>query len=230
MSGFYLPHGYFLTSAHFSICGRAEMVMKIEGSDRGRVSTAVKPSGMCSSSPLSNQGSDCFAESFSFPPNKALLVHLVHRDVTLDYALFRLDKNQKFPQSCVTLDRLLCTDDLDYQTDLANRRAFTMGYNQKHNKAKFPGAVKKTLAVLTPQKRKQLKETPPPVNFNFSDMFSVGHKSLTVGRLYNESPEGGSTSWSHLISGWHGISGAMVACMDKPPGGEPKICIVGICK
>ena len=64
----------------------------------------------------------------------------------------------------------------------------------------------------------------------FENIFLPDRKTLSVGRLNSNPPKKDTVKWKHRITGWHGISGAMVACLDKSSTAGTKVQVLGICR
>ena len=65
---------------------------------------------------------------------------------------------------------------------------------------------------------------------SFQTIFCPGTKSLSIGRLADSKRESEDGTWLHKISGWFGISGAMIAIIDKRMSGGLEVAILGLCK
>ncbi len=158
------------------------------------------------------------------------LAHLVFRDKDRDFAIFCLDKDQQPHTSHLDLDQNFPhTDQLDFLTELSSRRAFAIGYNSGEMADEFPRARKRVINNLTPEKKARAENTPTtPVYFHH--VFLPDRKSLSVGRLDSDPPIKGETKWKHRITGWYGISGAMIACLDKSSTLDAKVQVLGLCK
>jgi hypothetical protein len=159
--------------------------------------------------------------------------HLIFRDKHRDFAIFCLDEDQQPHSSYLDLERHFPgMDQLDFETQLQNRRAFAIGYNTKLNAEDFPYAHHQVIANLTPAKQTLAKETPYTwyTAPDFDDVFLPDRKVLAVGRLHSEPPHKYETMWKHRITGWYGISGAMIACLDKSSSEDAKVQVLGLCK
>lgn len=157
--------------------------------------------------------------------------HLVFRDQDRDFALFCLDQDQQSHPSYLDLDRdFPPIDRLDFLTELASRRAFTIGYNSIDRVDDFPHARARVINNLTPEKKSRAENTPTTPAVYFHQIFLPDRKSLSVGRLNSDPPSKGETKWKHRITGWYGISGAMIACLDKPSNSDAKVQVLGLCK
>ena len=87
-----------------------------------------------------------------------MFVHLVHIDTFQDFALFRLDDKEIKPKDFITLEQLACTSSMNYSIELANRRVFTIGYNQRNGMHLFPTYFEQYLEVVSPSRRDDLKD------------------------------------------------------------------------
>jgi hypothetical protein len=185
-----------------------EKEMKKSGSNKAYISTdkEVKFKGHCKSA------------------------YLVLRDTDRDFAVFRLNKNEE-PQPKY-LDLYQClpgVDRLDFQARLANQRAFSIGYNSNHRADTFPQAHEEVIKNISPDNRNRA-ETAPDSAWEFYEVFHPDRKTLSIGRLDSSQPGRESTFWKHRITGWHGISGSMIACLENSSTGGPSIQVLGMCK
>lgn len=156
--------------------------------------------------------------------------HLVFRDKDRDIAIFCLDQDQQPHTSHLDLDRNFPPiDKLYFPTELAGRRAFVIGYNSYDKAGEFPRARKEVINNLTPEKAARAKNIRNAPMY-FEQVFLPDRKTLSVGRLVSDPPSEGETKWKHRISGWYGISGAMIACLDKSSTSDAKVQVLGLCK
>ncbi|ERF75273.1 hypothetical protein EPUS_00065 [Endocarpon pusillum Z07020] len=204
LSGFFITDRFFLTCAHFEVTAIVEELIKKSGSKRTQIRTDTKLLGNGTSA------------------------HLVFRDEVRDFAIFCLDEDQQPHTSHFDLDRNFPgIDRLDFRTELASRGAFTIGYNSNHNFEDFPYARKQVINNLTPEKKARAENTPTtPVYFH--QVFLPDRKSLSIGRLDSDPPSKGETKWKHRITGWYGMSGAMIACLDKSSTLDAKVQVLGL--
>lgn len=157
-------------------------------------------------------------------------VHLVFRDTERDFAIFCLDDDEDSQKHYLDLNQNFPgVDQLDFPTQLANRRAFAIGYNSKDNLDRFPDARQIVIQNLTPEKKIRAEEE-PMVLVDFDEVFLPNRKSLSIGRLDSDPPNQNETTWSHRITGWYGISGAMIACLDQSSTMDAKVQVLGLCK
>ncbi len=73
-------------------------------------------------------------------------------------------------------------------------------------------------------------QTAPAEEVDFEEIFLPNRKTLSVGRLDSKPPETNATVWKHRITGWHGITGAMIACLDHSPTAGAEVQVLGLCK
>ena len=122
-------------------------------------------------------------------------------------------------------------DQLDFDTELANRRAFAIGYNMRGFAENFPQTRQDVIQDLAPEKRVLAQAaTAMDPDLEFWNIFLPDRKTLSIGRLDPNPPERDATRWKHRITGWHGISGAMIACLDQSSAAGAKIQVLGLCK
>ncbi|ERF69834.1 hypothetical protein EPUS_08035 [Endocarpon pusillum Z07020] len=204
LSGFFIADRFFLTCAHFAISATVEEAIKKSGS---------KMATVCTDHKIRNN-------------NKT--VHLVFRDEVRDFAIFCLDKDQRPQSPHLDLDQNFPgIDQLDFMTEIANRRAFAIGYNSRAHAANFPWTRENVIQNLTPEKKLRVLAT-STVAPEFEDVFLPNRKTLSVGRLDSNPPERNAIMWKHRITGWHGISGAMIACLDQPSTAEARVQVLGL--
>ncbi|KAF7509994.1 hypothetical protein GJ744_007308 [Endocarpon pusillum] len=203
LSGFFITDRFFLTCAHFDVTVIVEELMKKSGSKRAKICTNKKASAIGKSA------------------------HLIFRDENRDFAIFCLDEDQEPHPSHLDLERNFPgIDQLDFPTELASRRAFAIGYNSTVHINDFPDARKKVNDNLTPEKKARAENSlTTPVDFH--EVFLPGRKSLSIGRLDSDPPKN-EINWKHRITGWYGISGAMIACLDKSPTSDAKVQVLGL--
>lgn len=121
-------------------------------------------------------------------------------------------------------------DQLDFKTELANRRAFAIGYNTRHEAEDFPQTHQKVIQSLKPGNKEVQVQAARARAPEFEDIFLPNRKTLSIGRLDSDSPSKNAVMWKHRISGWHGISGALIACLDLSSTAEAKVQVLGLCK
>ena len=131
------------------------------------------------------------------------------------------------PEESIAVEELQCVDELDFDLDLKNRRVFTIGYNTDHLEANFPGAFQDAVADVEKSLSKVL-DTEAKKAPKFDSVFKPGRKTFCLGRLLDKT--GNANEWNHCVTGWHGISGAMIACVDNSHNTDPRILILGICE
>ncbi len=155
---------------------------------------------------------------------------MVFRDRDRDFAIFCLDDDQEPQTHYLELDQNFPgVDQLNFFTHLASRRAFTIGYHTKHNSEEFLDARNFVIQNLTPEKRTRA-EAFPEILMDFDKIFRPDFKILSVGRLDSNQPSQNETTWRHRITGWYGISGGMIACLDQSSTGDAKVQVLGLCK
>ena len=77
-----------------------------------------------------------------------------------DIAIFRKDMNQENEgMGHIKLHQLVDSKQLDYDQYLANRRAFTIGYNSPFKDDVFPESRQTIGQLLTPEKRAAIETT-----------------------------------------------------------------------
>lgn len=164
------------------------------------------------------------------PFDKDIPAHLVHRDSVRDFAIFCLDSEQSPPPLHLDLKvHFPAIDKLDFETHLANRRAFAIGYNSLFRAADFPRARHEVINNLSPLKQSQAQSL-TLLDSDFYKVLRPDCKTLSIGRLHSQPPDGDKTIWKHRITGWYGISGAMIACLDQSSGEAATLQVLGICK
>ena len=225
LSGFFVSDRLFLTCAHFQVTVMEEGEMRKGGSQMAFVSTMSE------------------ATSIHWPdiPKYLLMVtnvrsigsksaYLVFRDKARDYAIFCLDSDKPAHPVHLDLDQHFPgVDRLDIETQLVNRRAFAIGYNTDVFADGFPKARWGVIDNLTPEKRSKA-QAPTANRPDFNDIFCPNRKTLSIGRLGCSPPDKNETTWKHRITGWYGISGAMIACLDDSSSVGAKVQVLGLCK
>ena len=203
--------------------------MKKSGSKRAKICTENK-----------NIGTPCLHNQS--PKEKSLIfyltvtaisksAHLIVRDKVRDFAIFCLDEDQETHPSHFDLDQNFPgIDRLDFRTELASRRAFAIGYNSWEKFERFERARKKVIDNLTPEKKARAENSLMAPEEDFDTAFLPKRKSLSIGRLDSDPPKKDDTNWKHRITGWHGISGAMIACLNKSSTLDAKVQVLGLCK
>jgi hypothetical protein len=158
--------------------------------------------------------------------------HLVLRDNERDFAIFCLDMHQSPHSDCLDLHRNFPgVDRLDFQTQLANRRVFAIGYNSRVRADDFPQVRQRVTANVTRDKQSRSQEVPITGPSDFEDVFLPNRKTLSIGRLQSDSTQKPETmGWKHGITEWYGISGAMIACIDSSSTEGTKVQVLGLCK
>ena len=226
LSGFFVSDRFFLTCAHFQVTVMDEEEMRKGGSKMAFVSTKRLASSMFW--PNIPKYLLMVTNFCSIDENKS--AYLVFRDNDRDYAIFCLDSDQ--PAHPVHLDlnqHFPGVDRLDFETQLFNRRAFTIGYNTERFSEYLPAARWDIIDSLSPEK--QDKVLAPTANLpDFNKIFCPGRKTLSVGRLSCSPPNTNEIMWEHRITGWYGISGAMIACLDNSSSMGAKVQVLGLCK
>lgn len=152
------------------------------------------------------------------------------RDTDYDIAIFCLNTDQTPQVHYLDIEsHFPGVDQLNFETQLASRRAFTIGYNSLKKAEIFPKALEQVIANLTPEKQSKAKAASSKFP-NFGKIFCPDRKTLSVGRLQSEPPASNAVTWNHRITGWYGISGAMIACLDQSSGKAAKVQVMGLCK
>lgn len=156
---------------------------------------------------------------------------MVFRDKDRDFAIFCLDKDEQPHTSPLDLDRHFPgVDRLDFHTQLANRRAFAIGYNSSLRMGDFPRARQEVIDNLTTPDKQRRAQAAPAITLDFDKVFRPDRKTLAVGRLHRRPPHKHETTGKHRITGWYGISGAMIACLDNSSSAGAQVQVLGLCK
>lgn len=150
--------------------------------------------------------------------------YLIHRDEERDFALFRLDRDQDTQKDYQSTDTFVSLNGSAFPCEVLRRRAFAIGVNGKYMQESFQSHLDEIRRNLTPE-----RSVLYPRTGDFFGVFHPNYKSLSVGRLSSTLPIANSDSWAHFITGWHGMSGAMVACLDKSQP-DARVLILGLCK
>ncbi len=152
------------------------------------------------------------------------------RNRDYDLAIFCLNTDQLPQQHYLDIEtHFPGVDKLEFEPQLANRRAFAIGYNAKQQAEDFPNTLDRVIANLTPEKRSLAKAASSSFP-DFDKIFCPDRKTLSVGRLDSKPPGCNAVKWNHRITGWYGISGAMIACLDESSGKAAKVQVLGLCK
>lgn len=149
---------------------------------------------------------------------------MVHLDKKVDYAIFRIS-GKDMPEESIAVEELQCVDELDFDLDLKNRRVFTIGYNSKWLRENFPDVFEEAVVDVELSKVLDTKAKDVP---DFDNVFKPGRKTFSLGRVLDKTEN--ANQWNHRVTGWYGISGAMIACVDNPHDTDPRILILGICE
>jgi hypothetical protein len=226
LSGFFVSERFFISRAHFEVDPVVEAEMRGKTSKVASLCSRNKPYGIPSIAIPKSRGMTTNA----CPIDKDKAAHLVHRDKQRDIAIFCLNVDQPPQSDYLELDvHFPGVDRWDFTTQLADRRAFAIGYNLKHRAGDFKQARSNVIQNLSPNKKLQAEST-ALADPDFDEVFIPGRKTISVGRLHSDPPANGANLWKHRITGWYGISGAMIACLDQSPHGDAKVQVLGICK
>ncbi len=218
MSGFFINKDYFLTCAHFGPSSDTLKQMSEPGSKFARASVSRHPQ---------SKNSD------------GLWLHNIYYDGPRDLALFRINASQDRqtirPAFTINFNSLVAAENEDFSSRFKDQRVFTIGYNQQipNNNAVYQQAFQdRSHALLEQLSLSDAAEylqrlRPITAAPSFDKIFHPNRKTLTIGRLTEaiERPDG-NPEWRHRITGWYGISGAPIACMNNENG--PKMTIIGL--
>jgi len=155
-------------------------------------------------------------------PNVFASAHLITYNQDNDWALFKLDDNQKRFQHHLSFDELHATTPKNLD-NLKGARAFTIGYNGNNYANDWEKRSEKFKTIHSPSHM-------PPSAPNMETSLFPGRKTITLGRLKGGKESKIAGRYLHTISGWYGISGGFIAGIHKEKGKEPHVKVFGLCK
>ncbi|KAG8527249.1 uncharacterized protein KY384_007993 [Bacidia gigantensis] len=159
--------------------------------------------------------------------------HFVQAIEDWDVAIFAVDYDPKLASeflkfiyeraTSVPVDHLVAASSLDPK-EICDRYAFSMGYYDEIDPTLISTHWDKCMNVWHQQAT--LRELGRP---DYRDIFPYpGVKNIITGRLNSDGVKAESKTWSHCISGWHGLSGGLIAYLDKQEDGSAKPRIIGL--
>jgi len=140
-------------------------------------------------------------------------------------ALFKLDDGKTMPDHLATACfQPTKPEDLD---GLDGARVFAIGYNSDEEQADWQKRSAKEQArfkkLISPGQQ-------APLMPNMDESVLPSTKSITLGRLQGNKESAVQGRYLYTISGWHGISGSLIAGLWKEAGKDLNIRVFGLCK